>query len=134
MPFWHPKLMFKEFCFLFHAAIQSVAQPGSESASQPMNITRMVGEENVFIPCPFEFSSIPSIWRINGTDYTASTLPSIYRLVPSGLFINTVHKCLNQVPFQCIDTSGTSLRPQLSLVGYLTVTGEEICHSTGENY
>ena len=110
-------------CFRF-SAIRSLAQSG------PVDIRRMVGEQNVFIPCPFEFRSTPSIWRINGTDYTASTLPSIYRLAPSGLFINTVHRCLNQTSFQCIDTSSTSLQEELSDIGVLTVTGEEICNGT----
>ena len=118
-PFFSPYSIFP--------ATRSVAQPGSLPEPQPMDIRRMVGAENVFIPCPFEFRSTPSIWRINGTDYTASTLPSIYRLAPSGLLIKTVHRCLNQTSFQCIDTSSTSLREEVSDIGVLTVTGEEIC-------
>ena len=105
----------------------------TRSQLQPMNITRTAGETFVFIPCPYETSSTPSIWRINGTDYTAATLPSRYSLTPGGLFIKTVHICLDQVPFQCIDISGNSLQEDVSQVGVLTVispTGE-IC--TGIN-
>ena len=81
----------------------------------------------MFIPCPFEFSPTPSIWRINGTDYTSSTLPSIYSLSPGGLFINTVMSCLNQTSFQCIDTAGVGLVGQGSSVGTLTVTSQGTC-------
>ena len=93
-----------------------------------MNITRTAGETFVFIPCPYETSSTRSIWRINRTDYTVSTLPSIYSLTPGGLFIIRVHICLNQVPFQCIDISRNSLREEASQVGVLTVISP-----TGEN-
>ena len=93
-----------------------------------MNITRTAGETFVFIPCPYETSSTRSIWRINGTDYTVSTLPSIYSLTPGGLFIISVHICLNQVPFQCIDISRNSLQEEVSQVGVLTVISP-----TGEN-
>lgn len=64
-------------------------------------------------------------------DYTSATLPSIYYLVPSGLFIKKVYKCLNQTSFQCIDTSGSGLRGQESNVGTLTVatTSEAECTS-----
>lgn len=101
--------------------IQSVAQ------RQPSNITRAAGENDVFIPCPFEFRPSPSIWRINETDYTVATLPSNYSLAPGGLFINRVYPCLNHVSFQCIDTSDVDLVAQESSVGYLTVTTLETC-------
>lgn len=96
-------------------------------AREPSNITRAAGENDVFIPCPFEFQPTPSIWRINGTDYTSATLPFIYSLAPSGLFINTVHRCLNQTSFQCIDTSDSGLQGQKSSIGFLNVTSKEKC-------
>ena len=93
-----------------------------------MNITRIAGEMDVFIPCPYETRSTSSIWRINGTDYTAVTLPSMYSLTPGGLFIITIHICLDQVSFQCIDISSNSLQQDVSEVGVLTVISP-----TGEN-
>lgn len=100
------------------------------SQRQPRNITRADGESDVFIPCPFEFRPTPSTWRIDGTDYTAATIPSIYSITPSGLFINTVHVCLNQTSFQCVDASNNALEEQVSDIGILTVVSENKC--TGE--
>ena len=98
---------------------------------QPRNITRADGETDVFMPCPFEFRPTPSIWKIGGKDYTATTIPSIFSITPGGLFINTVHICLNQTSFQCIDTSDNALEEQLSDIGILTVvTSQDNC--TGE--
>ena len=77
----------------------------------------------MFIPCPFEFRPTPSIWRINGIDFTIATIPSdLYSVTPSGLFINTVLVCLNQTSYQCIDTSDDALQEQVSEIGFLTVT------------
>ena len=100
----------------------------------PSNITRAVNETDVFIPCPFEFSPTPSLWRINGTDYTSSMLPSIFSLSPGGLFINTVVSCLDQTSFQCIDTSGDGLVGQGSSVGVLTVTPQGTCKGIQLSY
>ena len=102
------------------------------SQLQPMNITRTAGEGFVIIPCPFETSSTRSIWRINGIDYTAATLPSAYSLTPGGLVIITVDICLDQVSFQCIDISSNSLQAEMSQVGVLTVMSltDENCTGT----
>ena len=92
-------------------------------AREPNNINRTEGETDVFISCPFEFRSTPSVWRINGTDYTSATLPSPpFELNSNGLFIDMAHQCLNQTSFQCIDTSTDDLRGQESKIGVLTVT------------
>ena len=106
---------------------QTIAQDSQE----PKNITRTEEETDVFIPCPFEHRSTAPIWRINGTDYTIATLPSIYSLSSSGLFINRVDKCLDQTTFQCIDTSDSRLEGQESSVGTLQVTlnSQEQCTS-----
>ena len=94
---------------------------------QPRNITSAAGETDVFIPCPFEFHLTPSIWRINGIDFTTATIPStLYSLTPGGLFINRVLVCMNQTSYQCIDTSDDVLQEQVSEIGYLTVTSIEI--------
>ena len=100
-------------------------------AQGPRNITRGEGELSVFFPCPFELQPTPPIWRINGTDYTVATLPSIYSLSPSGLFVNRVDKCLDQTTFQCIDTSDSRLEGRESSVGTLRVTlnSQEQCTS-----
>ena len=95
----------------------------------PRNITRTEGESDVFIPCSFERQSTAPVWRINGTDYTIATLPSIYSLSPDGLFINSVDKCLDQTTFQCIYTSNSGLEGQKSSIGTLTVTSQEHCTS-----
>ena len=94
----------------------------------PVNITRAENETYVFIPCPFEFRPAPSIWKINGTEYSSTTLPSaIYTQTAGGLFIKRVDKCLNQTSFQCIDTSFNSLQGEPSSIGYLTVTSQATC-------
>ena len=104
-----------------------------QPALQPKNITRADGESDVFISCPYEFRPTPSIWKIDGTYYTAATIPSIYSITSSGLFINTVHVCLNQTSFQCVDTSDNALEEQVSDIGILTVTSEGNVNCTGEN-
>lgn len=87
----------------------------------------------MFISCPFDVQSTPPIWKINGIDYTAVTLPSkLFSLTPGGLFINEVHECLNQTSYQCIDTSDDILQGKVSDIGVLTVTSSEIC--TGSFY
>ena len=88
----------------------------------------------MFISCPFEFRPTPSIWRINGIDFTAATINStLYSLTPSGLFINVVLKCMNQTSYQCIDTSDDVLQEQVSEIGFLMVTSSEICPGIIEN-
>lgn len=91
---------------------------------EPSNIQRAEGERNIFIPCPFEFQSSPSIWRINDKEYTSVTLPSSpFELSLNGyIFIEVVTSCLNQTSFQCIDTSSDDLRGRESRIGVLTVT------------
>ena len=103
-----------------------------QPALQPRNITRADGESDVFIPCPFEFRPAPSIWKIDRTYYTTATIPSIYSITSSGLFINTVHVCLNQTSFQCVDTSDNALEEEVSDIGILTVTSEGNVNCTGE--
>lgn len=100
---------------------------------EPSNIQRAEGERNIFIPCPFEFQSSPSIWRINDREYTSVTLPSIpFELRSGGLFIREAYECLNQTSFQCIDTSTYDLRGQESRIGVLTVTkSDPPSNSTG---
>ena len=73
-------------------------------AQELKNIERTEREVNVFIPCPFgNIPSTPPVWRINGTDHTIATLPLIYSIDPSGIYINEVHKCMDQTSFQCVD-------------------------------
>ena len=100
-------------------------------AQEPRNITRAENETDVFIPCPFGFQPFPSIWKINGTEYFGATLPSIFTQIPGGLFINTVHRCLNHTSFQCIDTSDDSLLGRESDIGFLTVTSPTACTGPG---
>lgn len=80
-------------------------------------------------PLSIHFSGVGSInLRINGSDYTSTTLPSLFSWSPNGLFITEVHRCLDQTSFQCINTSDSGLQGQESNVGTLTVTttsGEE---------
>ncbi len=88
----------------------------------PGNITRSENEKQVFIPCPYASRYFaPSIWRINGTEYTSATLPPIFSLGSNGLYIDEVHKCLDQTSFQCIDTSESGLQWQESSIGTLSV-------------
>ena len=49
-------------------------------------------------------------------------MASIFSWSPNGLFITEVHRCLNQMSFQCIDTSDSGLQGQESSIGTLTVT------------
>lgn len=97
--------------------MQTLAQRG------PRHITRGESENQVFIPCPYISRELaPSIWRINETEYTSATLPSIFSLDSDGLFINMVHRCLDQTSFQCIDTSERGLQWRESSIGTLSVT------------
>ena len=108
--------------YLFHCLVLQLTL-----ALQPSDITRFEGETDVFIPCPYEFQPAPSIWRINGTAYSSSTLSSQYSLNPGGLLIKAIHRCLDGTSFQCIDTSGSSLAGQKSSVGILTVISRQKC-------
>ena len=90
---------------------------------EPRNITRGENENQVVFPCPYYSQELaPPIWRINGTDYTSATLPSIFSLDSNRLYISEVHKCLDQTSFQCIDTSDSGLQGRESNIGTLTVT------------
>ena len=111
------------FFFLFFSGCTNTQLPS------PENITRTVDETNVFIPCPYEFSTAPVIWRINGTDYSSYTLPSMYLLTPGGIFIRKVTHCFDQTSFQCIDTSNDGIVGQGSSVGVLTVVPSGSCES-----
>jgi hypothetical protein len=97
--------------------------------SSPANITGAVNETSVFIPCPYKFSNAPVIWRINGTDYSSYTLPSMYLLTPAGIFIKKVTNCFDQTSFQCIDTSNDGIVGQGSSIGVLTVVPPGPCES-----
>ena len=100
-----------------------VTLTSSQTLLEPRNISRGDHENLVFIPCPYISQELaPSIWRINGTDYTSTTLPVLFLWSPNGFFITEVHRCLNQTSFQCIDTSDSGLQGQESSVGTLTVT------------
>ena len=120
---------------LLHLCLHDIVVPQTSSQLQilqPRNITRGEHENLVFIPCPFIRRDLaPSIWRINETDYTSATLPSIFIWSRDGLFIKEVHRCLNQTSFQCIDTSDSGFRERKSDVGTLkvTITSGEGCTS-----
>ena len=94
-----------------------------DSARTKKHNYRGENENQVFIPCPYASRNLaPSIWRMNGTEYTSATLPSIFSLDSDGLFITATHRCLDQTVFQCIDTSERGLQWRESSIGTLTVT------------
>ena len=114
--------------FLFYVVLYMWQTATLNLALQPSSdITRFEGETDVFIPCPFEFQPTPSLWMINKTAYSSATLPSLFTLNPGGLLIKTVHRCLDQTSFQCIDTSSNSLAGRKSSVAILTVLSRETC-------
>lgn len=67
----------------------------------PRNITRMEGQNNIFIPCPY-YTSLP-VWKINKITYTVSNFRDLPYLqaFPQGLMIKNLTKDMNNTKFQC---------------------------------
>ena len=86
----------------------------------PNNITRRIGDKNVFIPCPFAGPYLP-LWMINNVKYELYSIPDDF--VPSlyGLLIPEVSVSLNQTQFRCIISTGHSNDVHISTLGILTV-------------
>ena len=95
----------------------------------PSDITRMEGERNEFIPCPFDGINTP-FWRINDTFYHFSILPCpfIASISPVGLVISVVDRTISGTSFQCF-AAGTGQDPsvQASTIGVLTVLPDPLC-------
>ena len=69
----------------------------------PMDLTRKIGEQNVFIPCSFagEYSTV---WEINGALYDESNLPSGFLSFAHGLLIKEIREQLDGVTYRCLYT------------------------------
>ena len=95
----------------------------------PSDITRVEGERNEFIPCPFDGINTP-FWRINDTFYHFSILPCpfIASISPVGLVITVVDRTISGTSFQCF-AAGTGLDTSVmaSTVGVLTVIPDPLC-------
>ena len=100
----------------------------------PLNISRVEGETNVYIPCPFPGKYNP-IWKINGTFYVASNLPPGMKPASYGILIIQVEERLNGTTFQCLTVSGVAHKIHKSTTGILIVTGtDEITSGNINNY
>lgn len=89
----------------------------------PRNITRMEGETDVFISCPYclDDFNYPT-WEVNGTVYFISNLPSQYLSAFGGLLIPIVTRALNNTSFRCYYPSpNSSFIPNESALGVLMV-------------
>lgn len=81
----------------------------------PRNITRIFGQTDVVIPCPY---SSP-IWKINSISYSSFGLPAVYLSSPVGIVIPIVLIEMNNTAFQCFYMDDTVAEE--SSVGILTV-------------
>jgi hypothetical protein len=89
----------------------------------PSDITTVEGEQNQFIPCPFDGINTP-FWRINDTLYHFSVLPCpfIASTSPVGLVITMVDRTISGTSFQCFAAgTGSDTSVMASTVGVLTV-------------
>ena len=84
----------------------------------PTNITRLEGERNVFIPCPFTDGLYQIIWQINGNVYTKYDLPEWCTTYAFGLLIRDIDIRLNMTSFRCLYPGTTT---KVSSLGVLTV-------------
>ena len=84
----------------------------------PKNITRYVGENNVFIPCPSLHQYLP-IWKINESYYELYSLPVPFVPASRGIMIPRVTIGLNGTKLSCYYTTGNEIRQ--SSVGIFTV-------------
>ena len=105
----------------------------------PRSITRMEGETDVFIPCPFDMGSMPPFWQINDTFYYITQLPFpfIPSIGPNGLIISYIHRDLNGTSLQCFTTQYEQgyLRVINSSKGVLVVLfNQEEGNTTCSNY
>ena len=91
----------------------------------PQDITRMEGDTDVFIPCPFNGLETP-YWKINNIFYSATQLQYPFVSLSnnqSGLTILLIHRSLNGTSFQCFVAPGVGSDPTplQSTQGVLTV-------------
>ena len=75
----------------------------------PMDLIRKIGEQNVFIPCPYagEYSTV---WEINGILYDESNLPAGFKSYARGLLIEEIQEQLDGITYQCLYQSGNGPR------------------------
>lgn len=95
----------------------------------PQNITRMNGDTNVVILCPYCTNFSPKIWEINGISYAWQNLPRAYSLIYGGLLIEGITSELNNTSFKCFYPIPGSVIVQPSSVGFLTVINNTLSHS-----
>ena len=94
----------------------------------PSNITRVEGEENILIHCPFSAIGAP-IWRVNQTLRDPLSFKPPIQPTITGISITKLTCDFNQTSFQCFILSGIEeLDVQASSVGWLTVTRNGIAH------
>lgn len=87
----------------------------------PANITRAVGENNVYIPCSLTGPYNP-LWNISHQYYEAYSLPEEMVTASYGLVITRVAEKMNGTTFQCLAADGIDAATHSSSVGTLTVT------------
>ena len=86
----------------------------------PVNITRAIEENNVYIPCPYSGQYNP-FWSINQVYYEAYSLPEGMIAASYGLLIPKITQDLNRTTFQCFVLSDHAYGIQNSSVGTLIV-------------
>lgn len=87
----------------------------------PVDLLRKIGEENVYIPCPFA-GKYAQTWEINGVLYDQSNLPSNFRLYAYGLLINKIEADLDGTTYRCFypQEDGTNQSSSLGTLGVVT--------------
>lgn len=112
------------FSFLYTATtsyiIAYVLITTSEAQIGPTDITRIEGQTNEFIPCPYGDENTAASWRINNTFYHHTRLPCPFIVASNGILIPVLDRSISGTSFQCFATSSDG---QLlsSSVGVLTV-------------
>lgn len=83
-------------------------QPVSAEHSLTANITRYVGDKNVYIHCPFGGPAAVT-WRIGDHFYSQSSLPEPFIYVPGGMIIRVITMDMSGLSFQCFTPSNLGL-------------------------
>ncbi len=90
-------------------------------ADGPENITRVEGEQNIQVDCPFSLTGVP-IWRINDSLIDLLSIEPPLVATTFGITISLVTRNIDQTRFQCFALTGSGLQVRASDVGTLTVT------------
>ena len=93
---------------------------------QPMNLTVIERQANIFIPCSFSGTALGILpfWQINGREYGISRLPILHYWNGTGLQITYAHPTFITNAYTCIVRVPSTGELHMSTTGYLTILNQ----------